>query len=305
MSKCAHLITIADLTLSQVENLFRVATSYTHQGYSAVTDVLRGKSVPLMFFESSTRTRISFEMAVGRHGGTPLNFRTRSSSTQKGESDLDSVRTVAAMDPAIIVLRHGSTGLIHEFAKESKVPLINAGNGAEEHPTQALIDIFTLSNSVDNFGPKSKILFIGDIEHSRVARSDISLLSRLGVQIYISGPPKLVHPSWLPSSAIIVSSPDEIISEVDAVVALRIQMERHQSTLLDSKDQYFSEFGLTVERAKNMRAEAVVLHPGPFNRGIEIASEVADGPRSRILSQVRNGLYIRMALIEFLIEGSQ
>ncbi|MBI3406280.1 MAG: aspartate carbamoyltransferase catalytic subunit [Acidobacteria bacterium] len=263
---------------------------------------LRGKTVALAFFEPSTRTRISFATAASRLGADTMQLQAESSSLSKGESLLDTVRTLDAMKPDAIVLRHSSSGAAEFVAERMDIPVINAGDGLHEHPTQALLDALTIRDRlgrIDNLN----VTILGDILHSRVARSNIQLLSKFGARITLCGPAM-----WLPRELELlaanvrrVARTEEALDGADVILVLRVQQERlHEPTL--SRDEYIRQFQLTPERLARV-AKSIVLHPGPMNRGLEIDPAVADGPQSCVLEQVTNGLAIRMALLFILLGG--
>jgi aspartate carbamoyltransferase catalytic subunit len=272
--------------------------------------VLKGKTILQMFIENSTRTRLSFETATRRLGGTNLTFTAASSSVQKGETLLDTVQVIQQYGVDGIVIRHKSTGAPEWIETATRLPVINAGDGAHEHPTQALLDSFTLAEKwgVDPRAPKpfsgKSVMILGDTLHSRVARSNIHLLSMLGARVVVCGPSTLTFPnSGLFPEIEIHSFPETAIREMDAVMLLRIQFERQSQGAIPSLNEYRHFWGLTRARAGLLKKEAVLLHPGPMNRGIEIDPEVADSPRSLILNQVENGVYARMAVLARTVGG--
>jgi aspartate carbamoyltransferase catalytic subunit len=265
---------------------------------------LRGKTVALAFFEPSTRTRISFATSASRLGADAMNLQAESSSLKKGESLLDTVRTLDAMKPDCIVMRHSSSGAADFVARHLDIPVINAGDGTHEHPTQALLDALTIRDrrgSIDNL----KITIIGDLLHSRVARSNIHLLSKFGARFTLCGPAM-----WLPrefeclgASVRRTSCIEEAVEDAEAIIVLRVQQERLHEPALPI-DEYILQYQLTPERLRRARPGALVLHPGPMIRGLEIDPAVADGPQSCVLEQVTNGLAVRMALL-FVFLGTK
>ncbi len=273
--------------------------------YSAV---LKNRTVLQMFVENSTRTRMSFEAAVRKLGGSSIGFSSSGSSVKKGETLLDTARVILQYGVDGIVLRHSSAGAPEWIAHATVRPVINAGDGAREHPTQALLDAFTLaehwqSKGTANFRGRS-VLILGDTLHSRVARSNLHFLAALGARVILCGPATLtIRDRSLFPEFEVVSFPDRILSEVDAVMVLRIQHERQSSGAIPSLREYRHFWGLTRERASALKEDAVILHPGPVNRGVEIDSEVADSPRSLILNQVENGVYVRMAVLARFVGG--
>ncbi len=261
-------------------------------------DVLKGKTIVNLFFEASTRTRTSFEIAAKRLGADVLSITASASSVSKGESLVDTLNTLGAMRPDAIVMRHSASGAPHFLSRYLPVPIINAGDGTHEHPTQALLDARTILDrcqTLDNL----RIAIIGDIAHSRVARSNIYLLSKYGVQIVLCGPASLL-PSEMQQMAPgveLTSDMREAIRDVDVIMMLRVQLERQHEAAFPA-DEYFSFYGLRPEHILLAKPNVIVMHPGPINRGREISSEVADSQRSAILNQVENGIAVRMAVLE-------
>jgi aspartate carbamoyltransferase catalytic subunit len=261
-------------------------------------DVLKGKTVVNLFFEASTRTRTSFEIAAKRLGADVLSITASASSVSKGESLVDTLNTLGAMRPDAIVMRHSASGAPHFLSRYLPVPIINAGDGTHEHPTQALLDARTILDrfqTLDNL----RIAIIGDIAHSRVARSNIYLLSKYGVQIVLCGPASLL-PSEMKQMAPGVELTSDMcraIRDVDVIMMLRVQLERQHEAAFPA-DEYFSFYGLRPEHISLAKPNVIVMHPGPINRGREISSEVADSQRSAILNQVENGIAVRMAVLE-------
>lgn len=269
------------------------------------TPALRGRTVVLFFAESSTRTRVSFELAAKALSADVVNVTTAGSSVEKGESLLDTVRTLQALGGEILVMRHAASGAPYFVAERVTSAVINAGDGWHAHPTQGLLDAFTLRSRLGDLGGK-RIVILGDVLHSRVARSDMHTLVPLGAQVTLSGPPTLVPVAWrcgqLPAGVTYEPDADRALDGADAVIALRLQRERQEAGLLPSLREYARAWGLTEDRAARMRPEAPVLHPGPMNEGIEIEASVAHGSRSLIERQVTNGVAVRMALLWLLAE---
>ena len=302
------LLSIEDLTAEQIAFLLDEAKPFQEfQRYPLKKlATLRGKTVALAFFEASTRTRISFATAASRLGADTMNLQAESSSLKKGESLLDTARTLDAMKPDCIVMRHSSSGAADFVARHLDIPVINAGDGTHEHPTQALLDALTIRDrrgGIENL----KITIIGDILHSRVARSNLHLLGKFGCRFTLCGPPM-----WLPREFECLSKQvrrssriEDALEGADAVIVLRVQQERlHEPAL--PLDEYILLYQLTPERLKIARPDALVLHPGPMIRGLEIDPAVADGPQSCVLEQVTNGLAVRMALLfVMLATGSE
>lgn len=297
-----HLLGIEDLRADEIRRILaRARQLRDHQG---LKDERSLAEVPVitLFYENSTRTRVSFEMAAQKLGASLISVSSSSSSVAKGESLWDTGRTLAAMEPGVIVIRHASPGasLILAEAMESvgETVVVNAGDGAHEHPTQALLDALTLLDRLETLEGRT-IGIIGDIAHSRVARSNVFLLRKLGARVLLGGPRSLVPKSLEPLGALIVRDVDEIVEVADAVMMLRVQFERMKGPpAFPSLADYTRTYGLTARRAARMRARAFVMHPGPMNRGIEIDPEVADGPTSVVAHQVRNGVAARMAVLE-------
>ena len=267
---------------------------------------LRGKTVILFFAEASTRTRVSFELAAKALSADVVNIGASGSSVEKGESLLDTVRTLGALGGDIVVMRHSASGAPYFIAARSDAAVINAGDGWHAHPTQGLLDAYTLRTALGTLEGK-RIVVVGDILHSRVARSDIDTLVPLGARITLSGPATLIPSAWrcgmLPDGTDYEPDIDRALAGADAVIALRLQKERQTAGLLPSLREYARVWGLSEERVKLMRPEAPVLHPGPMNEGVEIAASVAHGARSLIERQVTNGVAVRMALL-YLLGGT-
>lgn len=264
--------------------------------HSLKSDHLEGQISALMFFENSTRTRMSFELAANRLGSDTILFTAQGSSIAKGETTLDTVRNIEAMGVKLFVMRHNQSGAPHLIASKVDSSIINAGDGAHEHPTQALLDIFTIRQKLGGFAGL-KVAIVGDIAHSRVARSNILALRKLGAEVIVVGPPTLVPSAIKDMGCQISHSLDEILPEVDVLNMLRIQFERFGGGLFPSVREYHSMYGLTAERIAKCKPGVLVQHPGPINRGLEITSEVADGENNCILDQVTNGLATRMAVL--------
>lgn len=294
-----HLLGIEPLTAEEVIKILDRARVLRDD---VETLSLEGESVVTLFYEASTRTRASFEIAAQKLGARIISIASSSSSVKKGESVWDTGRTLAAMDPAVIVCRHSSPGAPHLLAAGAEsvgsTAVVNAGDGAHEHPTQALLDAMTLRDRLDELKGRT-IAIIGDIAHSRVARSDLFLLSKLGARVLLCGPRSLVPRTLEALGGTIVRDVDDIIPVADAVMMLRVQFERMVGPPpFPSLGDYNRTYGLTVARAERMKKDAFVMHPGPMNRGIEIDPEVADGPTSVVAHQVRNGIAARMAVLE-------
>ena len=263
---------------------------------------LKGKLIINLFYEPSTRTRISFEIAGKRLGADIVNFDFSTSSMSKGETLKDTVLNLHAMKPDIIVIRHSVSGAPKLFANNISASVINAGDGAHEHPTQALLDLFTIKEIFGGI-ERLRVAIIGDISHSRVARSNIWGLTKLGAHVKAAGPPTLIPPHIEKMGVEVFYDVDAAIKDVDVVMCLRIQTERQNQSLLPSLKEYSRFFGINQERLSKAKPGAMVMHPGPINRGVEITSEVADGEKSLILKQVVNGIAVRMALFYLLAGG--
>ncbi|HET9314110.1 MAG TPA: aspartate carbamoyltransferase catalytic subunit [Vicinamibacteria bacterium] len=263
---------------------------------------LRGKTVVNLFYEASTRTRASFEVAEKVLSADSLTIATAASSVTKGETLLDTARNLEAMNPDMIVVRHAASGAPHFLARHCKSAIVNAGDGAHEHPTQALLDALTLRQKKGRLEGLT-VAIVGDLMHSRVARSNLWLLTKLGASVRLCAPPTLVPPG-LQALAPVTNDIDEAIRGADAIMMLRIQLERMAGGFVPSLREYHARYGLTEARMRHAKKDVLIMHPGPMNRGVEIASEVADGPWSVILDQVTNGVAVRMAVLYLLLGGA-
>lgn len=297
------LLGIAELSAEEIRTILDTAESFREVAERPIKKVptLRGKTVVNLFFESSTRTRSSFEIAEKRLSADGLNFSASTSALTKGESLVDTALNLQAMAPDLIVIRHAYPGAPHMLARRLKAGVINAGDGAHEHPTQALLDAFTIRQRKGKIRGL-EVSIVGDIEHSRVVRSNIHLLTKLGAKVTVAGPRTLMPVELEPLGVRVVHSIDEAIEGADVIMMLRIQLERQGRMLFPSTREYFNLFGLTAERMARAKEDAIVMHPGPMNRGVEIASDVADGPFSVILEQVTNGVAVRMGVL-YLLSG--
>lgn len=315
------LLGIRDLTSAEIVGILDTAENFSEISTREVKKVpaLRGKTIINLFFEASTRTRTSFELAAKRLSADAVNISVSSSSLSKGETLLDTALNLDAMAPDCIVVRHSSAGVPHQLAKVSKAAIVNAGDGSNEHPTQALLDAMTIrehKGKIDGL----EVAIVGDILHSRVARSNIHLLTKLGAKVRVAGPGTLVSKDfeYLIDAATAVNSRSAIrnpqlqvcdhvedaIRDADVVMILRIQRERQDSAYFPTLREYAIHYGLTNERLDLAKKDAIVLHPGPMNRGIEIASDVADSSRSLILDQVKYGVAVRMAVLYLATGGN-
>jgi aspartate carbamoyltransferase catalytic subunit len=301
-----HLLSIADLDLADVEQLFRLTDSFVEVTNRPIPKVpaLRGKNVVSLFYEESTRTRLSFEQAAKRLSADTMTFAVGSSSVKKGESLRDTVETIEAMGVDAIVVRHGSAGAPWQVARwlDDRVSVVNAGDGWHEHPTQALLDAYTIRQHLGGLDGL-RIAIVGDIKHSRVARSDVLAFTALGAEVTLVAPPTLLPPTLAGWPVRWSHDLDAVLPEVDVCYLLRMQRERMREALLPSLREYTALFGLTRRRADLLGEKALVMHPGPMNRGVEIAADVADLPGSVIVDQVRNGVAVRMGVL-FLLLGS-
>ncbi len=297
------LLGIAELSVEEIELILDTADSFAEVAERPIKKVptLRGKTVINLFFEPSTRTRSSFEIAEKRLSSDSLNFSASTSALTKGESLIDTAMNLQAMSPDLVVIRHAYPGAPHMLARRLEAGVINAGDGAHEHPTQALLDAYTIRQHKGSFAGL-KVAIVGDIEHSRVVRSNIHLLTKMGSQVTVAGPRTMMPVGLESLGARVVFGLEEALAGADVVMMLRIQLERQARTLLPSVREYFHLFGLTRERLKAAKEDAIVMHPGPMNRGTEIASDVADGTSSVILEQVANGVAVRMAIL-YLLSG--
>jgi aspartate carbamoyltransferase catalytic subunit len=298
------LLGIADLSCEEIYRILDTAVAMREIGERPIKKVptLRGKTVVNLFYEPSTRTRTSFEIAEKRLSADTLNVAVSASSVLKGVTLADTALNIEAMAPDMIVLRHASSGAAHLLARICRSRIINAGDGMHEHPTQALLDAFTIRQHKERI-EGLKVAIIGDLLHSRVLRSNVLLLTALGADVWLCGPATMI-PSGIDRLGVRVStSVDETLADADVIMMLRIQQERMQGAYFPSLREYFNVFGLTVERVKQAKPDVIIMHPGPMNRGVEIASEVADGPYSVILEQVANGVAVRMAVLYLLAGG--
>jgi len=299
------LLGIGDLSSEEITLILDTAEAMKEVGTRPIKKVpaLRGKTVVNLFFEPSTRTRTSFEIAEKRLSADTLNIATSTSSVVKGETLADTALNLEAMSPDMIVLRHSSSGACHFLSRICRSAIINAGDGMHEHPTQALLDAFTIRERKKQLAGL-KVAIIGDLLHSRVLRSNIQLLTKMGAHVWVCGPPTLIPTEIRRFGVQATSRVDEAIDDADVIMLLRIQLERMEGAYFPSLREYFRVFGMTEERLRLARPDVMIMHPGPMNRGVEIASEVADGPYSVILDQVANGVAVRMAVLYLLAGGT-
>ena len=299
-----NLLSVADLGVDGIDEILRLTDSFVEVSERAIPKVpaLRGKTVAWLFFEDSTRTRLSFETAARRLSADVMNFSVSSSSVKKGESLRDTVQTIEAMGVDAIVVRHSSAGAPWQVARWADASVVNAGDGWHEHPTQALLDCYTIRQHLGSC-EGLRIAIVGDIKHSRVARSDVLAFTSLGAEVTLVAPPTLLPPSLEGWPVTVSHDLDAVLPKVDIVYLLRMQRERMTSALVPSLREYTARYGLTRRRVDRLDDAALVMHPGPMNRGVEIAADVADLPRSVIVDQVRNGVAVRMAVL-YLLLGS-
>ncbi len=293
-----HLLTLNDLTPEEILYVLDTAESFKEVSTRSIKKVpaLRGRVVCTMFFEDSTRTRMSFALAAQRLSADVLDFSAKISSASKGESLRDTARNIEAMGVDFMIIRHSSAGSALELTQAVDCCVINAGDGQHAHPTQGLLDLFTIRERKGRIEGLN-VAIVGDITHSRVARSDLRGLIKLGAKVTLVGPPTLVPRSFEKLGARVTSNLDEILPEMDVINMLRIQQERITSSVFPSIREYIRLFGMDANRLKRCKDDVLIMHPGPVNRGKELAADVADGPNSSILRQVANGLAIRMAVL--------
>jgi aspartate carbamoyltransferase catalytic subunit len=298
------LLGMGQLSVNDIELVLDTADSLKEISQREIKKVptLRGKTVVNFFYEPSTRTRTSFEMAAKRLSADTLSLSSTGSSMVKGETLIDTAKNLQAMSPDLIIIRHSSTGAPHLLARQVKAGIINAGDGTNEHPTQALLDLYTIREKKGRISGL-KVAIIGDIEHSRVARSDIIGLLKMGADVTISGPPTMVPLRADAMGVKVEYNPAEAVKDKDVIIVLRIQLERQNKMLFPSIREYSSCFGINKEIMRKAREDVIIMHPGPINRGVELSSDVADGPFSVILDQVANGVAVRMALLYLLMGG--
>jgi aspartate carbamoyltransferase catalytic subunit len=299
-----HLLGIADLSPEEIVLILDTAEAMKEVGQRAIKKVptLRGRTVINLFFEPSTRTRTSFEVAEKRLSADTLNVAIASSSVVKGETLVDTAMNLEAMSPSMIVLRHASAGAGHLLSRICKAAIVNAGDGMHEHPTQALLDAFTIRERKGRLAGL-KVAIVGDLLHSRVLRSNVLLLTKLGAEVWVCAPRTLIPLGLEAMGVRVTTRVDEAVAGADVIMMLRIQLERMQGGYFPSLREYFATFGMTEARVAKAKPDVIIMHPGPINRGVEIASEVADGPASVILDQVANGVAVRMAVLYLLAGG--
>jgi aspartate carbamoyltransferase catalytic subunit len=301
-----HLLGMKGLTKEEIETILTTAESLKEISFRDIKKVptLRGKTVVNFFHEPSTRTRTSFEIAAKRLSADTVSLSAGTSSLVKGETLVDTAKNLEAMNPDIIVMRHSMAGAPHLLSRMVKPSILNAGDGMHEHPTQALLDLLTIREKKGTI-EGLKVSIIGDIAHSRVARSNIIGLKTMRAQVTVAGPPTMIPPFIETMGVEVASNLQEAIVGADVIMMLRVQLERQKQMLFPSLREYSRFFGLTVDLLKKAKRDVIIMHPGPINRGVEMQSEVADGPYSVILDQVTNGVAVRMALLYLLLGGNK
>lgn len=299
--KSKDLLGIKELVPDEIELILETSSGFRDVLRRDIKKVppLRGKTVVSLFFEPSTRTKTSFALAAKRMSADFVNFSVNTSSVIKGETLQDTALTIQSLGADFVIIRHSSSGTPHYLGKNLDISVINAGDGANEHPTQALLDLFTIRSHKKSI-KGLKVAIIGDIAHSRVAKSNIYGLTKLGAEVRVICPPTLMPAEIHKLGIEVFHSIEEGIEDADVVMTLRLQLERQTKGFLPSLEEYFKLYGLTPDRLKRARSDAIVMHPGPMNRGVEISSEVADGPQSVIQDQVTNGIAVRMAVLYIL-----
>ena len=303
--KRKDLVSMRDLEIGEIGEVLDTAQSMKEIAARDIKKVptLRGKTVVNLFYEPSTRTRTSFEIAGKWLSADVINFSAGGSSAEKGESFLDTGRNIAAMSPDVLVVRHQAAGAPELLARHLACSVVNAGDGAHEHPTQALLDLLTIREKKGHL-EGLHVTIVGDVAHSRVARSSIHGMRRMGMTVTVAGPPTLIPPACPELGVKVSHRLEEAIASADVIMMLRLQHERMRSGLIPSLREYSRMWGLSRDKLRHCRADVLIMHPGPVNRGIEIAPEVADGEYSVILDQVANGVAVRMAVL-FLLAGSR
>jgi aspartate carbamoyltransferase catalytic subunit len=300
------LLGMADLEPEEIRLLLDTAASFKEISTRPIKKVptLRGKTVVTLFYEPSTRTRMSFEIAAKRLSADTLNLTVSASSAVKGETLADTAYNLEAMAPDVLIIRHAASGAPHYLAQRLKCGVINAGDGLHEHPTQALLDLLTVQEAKGTLSGL-KVAIIGDIAHSRVARSNIYGFTKMGSQVTVAGPATMLPPYLETLGATVTTSLMEAVKDADVIMMLRLQLERMGQMFLSTLREYSTFFGLAPRHLLLAKEDVIIMHPGPLNRGVEISPEVADGPHSLILEQVTNGVAVRMAVLYFLIGGEK
>jgi aspartate carbamoyltransferase catalytic subunit len=300
-----HLLSVTQLQPEDIMGILDTADSFREVGTRVIKKVpaLRGRTVVNLFYENSTRTRISFEIAAKRLSADVINFSTGGSSVAKGESLKDTALTLQAMGADAIVIRHSSSGSPYTLSRWVEASVINAGDGTHEHPTQALLDLYTIREHFPSF-EGLRVAIVGDVLHSRVARSNIHALTRMGAEVTVVGPVTLIPPEVPAWGAQVSHELDGVLPKLDVCYMLRVQRERQRQQFFPTVREYARLYGLTRDRVDTLPDGALIMHPGPMNRGVEIGSDVADLPRSLIADQVTNGIAVRMALLYLMLGGS-
>lgn len=300
------LLGIADLSTEEIQLILETASSLKEISARPIKKVptLRGRTVVTLFYEPSTRTRLSFEIAAKRLSADTVNLTVSASSAVKGEILADTAHNLEAMQPDLLVIRHQASGAPHFLAKKLRCGVINAGDGLHEHPTQALLDMLTVQEAKGRLAGL-KVAIIGDIAHSRVARSNIHGFTKMGAEVVVAGPATMLPPYLETLGAKVAFSLEEAVKDADVIMMLRLQLERMGQMYLSTLREYAVRFGLALRHLELAKEDAIIMHPGPLNRGVEISPEVADGPWSVILEQVTNGVAVRMAVLLLLIGGER
>jgi aspartate carbamoyltransferase catalytic subunit len=304
VSAMRHLLSMADLDCGDIEQLLNLTESFAEVSERPIPKVpaLRGKTIAWLFYEDSTRTRLSFETAAKRLSADTMNFSVSSSSVKKGESLRDTVQTISAMGVDGIVVRHSGAGAPQRIAEWTDASIVNAGDGWHQHPTQSLLDLYTATRHLGSLDGR-RIAIVGDIKHSRVARSNAIGFAKMGAEVTFVAPQTLLPANIEGWPAKVTHDLDEVIEDIDICYLLRMQLERQNQAVVPTLREFHEEYGLTTARADRLRRDALIMHPGPMNRGVEISGEVADRPNAVITEQITNGIAVRMAVL-YLLLGS-
>ncbi len=302
MTSTRHIRGIDDLGKDGILEIMELSNHFLEVSNRRIPKVpaLRGKTVAWLFYEDSTRTRLSFETAAKRLSADTMNFSISSSSVKKGESLRDTIETISAMGVDAVVVRHKSVGVPWLLPKWTDASIINAGDGAHEHPTQSLLDCYTITQQLGSVAGK-RIVIVGDIKHSRVARSNIKAFTMLGASVALAAPPTLLPPSMTNWPVDVIMDLDVALKEADVLYLLRMQLERQEESLVPSLREYTNFYGLTTERSRKLQKSSIIMHPGPMNRGVEISGDVPELPNTVITNQVENGVVVRMAVLYHLL----
>ena len=300
------LLGLRDLSREEITEILDTAEHFRRVSERRIKKVptLRGRTVVTLFMENSTRTRLSFDLAAKRLSADTLGFSASSSATKKGETLMDTARNIDAMKPDAIIIRHSAAGSPHMLAKAFSWSVLNAGDGINEHPSQALLDMLTMRDRLGTLQGKT-VAIVGDVYHSRVARSNIYGLTTMGAKVVVAGPGTMCPPALAALGAEVRHTIDEVVTDADVIMMLRIQRERLQPGMMSTVNEYSRCYGLDLDRLRKAKPDVLVMHPGPINRGVEMSPEVADGDRSVILDQVTNGVAVRMALLYLLLGGEK